>query len=121
MRDGEKQEAGQEQWVSVQPSALIEDLLEATQASSSFLVFVQDMPAKVGGHVYNDVTWHLLEMLDLKHFKEAIVLFDLYCPFTRCNQVMQHTVIPKDSKGLVYWKLVDNYNGCHSGGMKPQK
>lgn len=40
-----------------------------------------------------ELTQHPVEMLDLKHFKEAIVLYFLHSPFMRemlSNRAMQH-------------------------------
>jgi hypothetical protein len=36
------------------------------------------MSANDGIPVYNELTWHQIEMLDLKHFKESIVLYGLH-------------------------------------------
>lgn len=43
-------------------------------------------------------------MLDLKHFKEAILLYVLHSPFIKemlNNWAIQHRAIPQDWKGLV--------------------
>jgi hypothetical protein len=66
----EEQEAVQ--YFSVQPSALLNVLFQDTQLRSVCTVFVQQIPANNGGHAFNELTWHLIEMLDLKYFKEVI-------------------------------------------------
>lgn len=61
------------------------------------------MPPNDGGHAYNE-SWPPKEMLEPKHFKEAIILYDLHSPFVKemlGNQAMHHRVIPQDLKGLV--------------------
>lgn len=75
MRQGkeEQEEVQQVQRVNVQQSAPPKDLLRATPAPSTFPVFVYHIPDNNGGHTYNELTWHPIEMLDLMHFKEAIV------------------------------------------------
>ena len=60
--------------VSVLPSALPEDLLGPTQATSAFPVFMQHMPPTDGGFTY-ELTLSLIEMLGLKHVKEAIISY----------------------------------------------
>lgn len=53
---------------------------------------------------YNELTWSPIEMLELKHFKEAVLLYGLHSSFVKemlSNWDMQHRVIPKDWKGLV--------------------
>lgn len=62
----------QGQWVSVQPGALPEDLLGAAWGPSDFPVFVQHMHANDGGHCCNEFTWYHIDMLHLKHCKEAV-------------------------------------------------
>ena len=50
------------------------------------------------------LTWQPIEMLDLKHFKEAIVMFSFRSSFvkeTLNNWTTQHRVISQDQKGLV--------------------
>lgn len=78
-----KPEAVQEKWVTVKPSALPEDLYEATQAPSAFLVFVQHMPANDGGEAYDERTWHSTERLDLKHFTGSIVNYGMHSCFLK--------------------------------------
>lgn len=54
---------------------------------------MQQMPANDSGHTSNKLTGCLIEMLDLKHFKDAIVLYFLHSPFMRemlSNRAMQH-------------------------------
>ena len=60
-----------------------EDLLEPIQASSAFPVFVQHMPDNDGGTTYNELTLSLIEMLNLKYFKESIVLYGLHSPYVK--------------------------------------
>lgn len=89
-------------------------------APSAFPVFVQYMPANYGGQDYNELTWHMVKMVDLKHFKEAIILYNLHSPFLKemlSNWFMQHRVITLDWKEL-YHKLDSCYSGCHGGNMK---
>jgi hypothetical protein len=62
------------------------------------------MPANNSGHAYNELIWHPIKMLDLKHLKEAIMLYGLHSPFVKemlSNWAMQHGVILQDLKGLV--------------------
>jgi hypothetical protein len=59
---------------SDQSSALPEDLFGSTQALSPFSVFVQHMPDNESPD-YNELTQHSIGMLDLKHLKEAIILY----------------------------------------------
>ena len=43
-------------------------------------------------------------MLDLKHFKEAVILYGLHSPFVKemlNDLATQHSFIPQDGKGLV--------------------
>ena len=57
------------------------------------------MPANNSGHAYNELIWHPIKMLDLKHLKEAIMLYGLHSPFVKeilNNWAMQHRVIPQD-------------------------
>lgn len=75
-----------------------EDLFEATQAPSAFPVFVQHIPANNSGHAFNELTWWLIEMLDL-NIKEPIMLYSLHSPFvkeTLKNRAMQHRVVFQD-------------------------
>ena len=58
---------------SDQLSVPSEDLLGATQAPSAFPVIVQHTPAYNSDHAYNELTWIPIIMLELKHFKEAMV------------------------------------------------
>ena len=51
----------------------------ATQATAAFS-FVKHMPAS-DGNAYNELTLCPIEMLDLKHFKIAGVLYGLHSPF----------------------------------------
>jgi hypothetical protein len=62
------------------------------------------MPANDGGQAYNELTWRPIQILDLKHFKEAMVLHDLHSSFVKemlNNRAIRHSVIPQDCKGLV--------------------
>lgn len=45
--------------------------------------FVQHMSALSGGQAYNELTSHPIEKVDLKHLKEAIVLYDLHSLFLK--------------------------------------
>jgi hypothetical protein len=104
----EEQEEVKVQCVNVQPRTAPEDLLGATLAPSAFPVFVQHMPANDGGHDSNELIWHLLEMLYLKHFKEAIVLYGLHSPFVKVllsNWPTQNRVIPQEWKKFVSAEL----------------
>ena len=88
---------GQGQLDSVQPNAPPEDLLGAAQGPSDFPVFVQHMPGNDGIPAYNELNWHLVEMLDLKHFKETVELYGLYSPFDQemaNTWAMQNRLIP---------------------------
>ena len=61
------------------------------------------MPANNGGHVYNELTWRPIEMLDLKYFKEPVVLYGLHSPFVKerlNNWAMHHRVVPARSEVL---------------------
>ena len=80
-RGGEEQEAVDKGLVSVQPRVLPEVLPGAIQAPLTFPVFVQHIPASNGGHSYNELMWHPIEMWELKLLKEAFVLYVLHCPF----------------------------------------
>lgn len=76
-------------------------MLGSTQASLAFLVFVQHKPANDGGHDSNEVIWHLVEMLYLRNFKEAVLLYSLHSPFVKemlNNWSNQNIVIPQDCK-----------------------
>lgn len=69
-----------------------------------FPVFVHHKPANDGGPAYNELAWHSTEMLDLKHFKEAMVLYSLHSPLLKemlNTWAMQNRVIPQDWKSLV--------------------
>lgn len=95
IRDLEEQEMTQVKWDSVCWSVPPEDLRGITHASSAFPVFAQHMPAN---DAYNEMTWHPIEMLDLAHLKEAIVLYGLHSPFVKemlNDRAMQHRVIPQ--------------------------
>lgn len=41
------------------------------------------MPANDGIPAYNVLAWILIEILDLKHFKEAIESYGLHSPFAK--------------------------------------
>ena len=56
-------------------------MLGPTQATSAFPVFVQHMPAAAVIPVCKELTQVPIEMLDLKHFKESVVLFGLHSSF----------------------------------------
>ena len=65
---------------------------------------MQHTPAYNSDHAYNELTLCPIEMLDLKHFKIAVVLYGLHSPFVKemlSNWAMQHGVILQDLKGLV--------------------
>lgn len=53
---------------------------------------------------YSELTWHPIEMLQLNHFTESIIMYSLYSSFviemlnTWANQ---NRVIPQDWKGWV--------------------
>lgn len=57
-------------------------MLGPTQATSAFPVFMQHMPPTDGGFTY-ELTLSLIEMLGLKYFEEAIVLYGLHSPFVK--------------------------------------
>ena len=62
------------------------------------------MPANNSGHAYNELIWHPIKMLDLKHLKEAIMLYGLHSPFVKemlSNWAMQHKIIPRVWEELV--------------------
>jgi hypothetical protein len=40
-------------------------------------------PRFYAAHAYDELTWHLIGMLDLKHFKEAVVLYGLHSPYVK--------------------------------------
>jgi hypothetical protein len=78
-------------------------LSQATQATSAFCVFVQHIPATYGGLAYNVLTLLPIEMIDLKHCKEPIVLYSLHFPFLKemlSIWATQHRIITLDWKGL---------------------
>lgn len=41
------------------------------------------MPANNVDYAYNELTWCPIEMLDLKHFKEAIISYGLHSLFVK--------------------------------------
>jgi hypothetical protein len=58
---------------------------------------VQHKPTNDAGSAYNELTWHPTEMLELKHFKEAMVLYSLHSPLLKemlNTWAMQNRVIP---------------------------
>lgn len=67
----------------IQQNAPPKDMLGLTQASSFFPVFVHHMPANDGAPAYNELSWHPVEIVDLKHFKETVLLYGLYSPFAK--------------------------------------
>lgn len=65
---------------------------------------MQYMPANGDDHAYNKLTWHPIEMLDQKHFKQSMALYGLHSPCIKemvNNWVTQPRVIPQDWKGLI--------------------
>lgn len=59
------------------------------------------MPAEDGGHAYNELTWCPIEMLVLKHFKEAVDLYSLHSSFLKemlSNRAMWYRVIPQGGR-----------------------
>lgn len=73
----------QVQWDSVHLSATPKDFLGVIQISSVFLVFLQHMPVNDSIPSYSDLTWHPIEMLELNHFTEAIIMYSLHSSFLR--------------------------------------
>lgn len=62
---------------------------------------MQHKPANDSGHDSNEVIWHLVEMVYLRNFKEAILLYSLQSPFVKkmlSNWPTQNRVIPQDCK-----------------------
>ena len=58
-------------------------LLGLIQALPVFLDFVKHMPAHDDIPAYDGLAWHPLEILDLMHFKESIMLYGLHSPFVK--------------------------------------
>ena len=47
-----------------------------------------------GGEVYNELTWHLIEIQDLEHCKEAMVLYDLQSPLVK--EILRNWATPNN-------------------------
>lgn len=81
---------------------------------------LQHMPTNDYNHAYNEITWCSTEMLNLKHFKEAIVsivLNGLHSPFIKeilSYWAMQHSVIPEiqriDAGHARRWSIIRMVN-----------
>lgn len=72
---------GQE--VSVQPCAPPEDLLGVIQEAPQLSQSLQHTPAEDSSHAYSELNWHLTEMPDSKHFKQAVVWQGLHFAFVK--------------------------------------
>lgn len=62
------------------------------------------MPANGEDQDYEETGWHLIEMLDLSHYKEVGVSYGMYSPYVKQivrNWDTQNRIIPQDWKGLV--------------------
>lgn len=66
-----------------QLSAAPEASLGPTQAPSTSPALVQRKPTNDGIPACNELTWHPIEILDLKHLKEAVVLHGFNSPFVK--------------------------------------
>lgn len=70
-------------------------------------------PANGAGHDY-PITWHPIEMIALRHFKES-VSYGTHSPYVKerlSNRAIQDKITPQDWKGLVLcWGLLSRYNG----------
>lgn len=64
-------------------SAPPEDFLGTTQAPLASPVFMQHISDNDGIPVFNKLTWNPIEMLDVKHFNEAIILYGFHSPFVK--------------------------------------
>lgn len=62
----------------------LEDVNRDKQAPSAFTILEQHMAVYYGSHAYNELTQCLIKMLDLKHLKDYIVLYDLHSPLFKC-------------------------------------
>jgi hypothetical protein len=61
------------------------------------------MPANVE-QGYDEIGWHLIEMIDLWCFKEAIFSYEMHLPYVKQilnNWATQNRIITQDLKGLV--------------------
>ena len=73
-------------WVqadNIHPSVLAEDLFRLTQITSAFPFIVHYIHDKDGDPTYKELTWDPIEMLNLKHFNEFMVLYVLHSPFVK--------------------------------------
>jgi len=88
----------QGQWANVQSSAL--PVCLELPGTFSLPRLCAPYAAKDGGH---ELIWHPIEMLDLKHFKEVILLYGLHSAFVKemlSNGTVQHRVTHQDMKGI---------------------
>lgn len=82
-------------------------------------VTIQEWPSD-DGHPwgYAEVRWNPVERLDLRRFKESIILYGVHLPYLKQmlnSRATQNRTIPQDWKSLaiVVWKLDLSYNDEH--------
>lgn len=82
-RGWEEQRTVKGKGVNLEPSALPEELSGFTKSPAVFPIIMQLMPANDGGHEYDEITWHPIEILDSKWFKESIDSYRMHSPFIK--------------------------------------
>lgn len=90
--------------VNLEPTVCPEEGHGVMKPPSVFPVIVQHMPVNGADHDYDEIAWHLIEMIGLRYFTEAIVSYGIHPPYVKqilSNWATQNRVIPPTCKGLV--------------------
>ena len=75
-----------------------------SRSPSAFTVVIHHMPANSVEQSYDEVGSHPIKMINIRHFKEAIISYEMHSPYVKQilnNWATQNRIIPQDWKGLV--------------------
>lgn len=89
--------------VNLEPSEPPEVGPGITESPLVSLVTVQHMPANGAGQGCDAIMWRPTETIDLAHFKEAIIPYEVHSPYVKQILIigLLKIVIPQDWKGFI--------------------